>query len=117
MPETNAPSSPDYCQLVRFLIEPLLESPESLSIDSEAANQQQRTWIRVAFAGEDKGRVFGRGGRNLQAIRTVTNIAALVAGQSVHLGIHEDEGESRPSRQPLPSRDNFPKKPGPRKLR
>jgi predicted RNA-binding protein YlqC (UPF0109 family) len=121
MPETNAPSptlpasSPDYCQLVQFIVEPLLESPESLSIDCETANHQQRVCIRVAFEGEDKGRIFGRGGRNLQAIRTVINTAALGAGQSAYLEIYETE--SRPPSRTLPSRNNFPRKPEPRKFR
>ena len=62
---------PDYPGLVRFLIEPFLESANSLSIDCETSENAARVWIRIAFAGEDKGRVFGRGGRNtgLQTVR------------------------------------------------
>jgi hypothetical protein len=40
--------------------------------------------------------VFGRGGRNIQAIRTVIQAAAQAAGQSVHLDIYDSQGgESR----------------------
>jgi len=42
----------------------------------------------VAFEGEDKGRVFGRGGRNIQGIRTVIAAAAALAGHSVYLDIY-----------------------------
>ena len=76
----NATTSPDYVGLVKFLMEPLLQKPDSLRIDSEVINARQRVWIRVAFEGEDKGRVLGRGGRNLQAIQTVLNTAGAIAG-------------------------------------
>lgn len=96
-PEENPSStpvnqtSPDYSGLVNLLMKPLLESPQSLHIDCEYSVGGQRIWIRVAFEGEDKGRVFGRGGRNVQAIRTVLNSAANLAGQSVYLDIYEDK--------------------------
>jgi uncharacterized protein len=100
----SAPNpSPDYSVLVKFLLGPFLESPESLSIDCEQANENRRVWIRLAFEGEDKGRVFGRGGRNLQAIRTVLATASAAAGQVVYLDIYEDQSDKPPRRE---GRDN-----------
>jgi predicted RNA-binding protein YlqC (UPF0109 family) len=81
-------TSPDYAGLVRFLIQPFLEDPESLSVDCEIFYSRQRVWIRIAFDSADKGKVFGRGGRNIQAIRTVVAAAAEAAGQSVYLDIY-----------------------------
>jgi predicted RNA-binding protein YlqC (UPF0109 family) len=98
VPETLSSSlqdaSPDYVGLVRFLVEPFLESPQRLSVDCERSNAKERVWIRLAFEGADKGRVFGRGGRNIQAIRTVIQAAAQAAGQSVHLDIYESPSEA-----------------------
>ncbi len=85
---TASATQPDYAGLVQMLVEPLLESPNALKVDCELANQNQRVWLRVAFEGEEKGRVFGRGGRNIQAIRTILNSAAKIAGQSVYLDIY-----------------------------
>jgi uncharacterized protein len=108
---------PDYVGLVRFLVQPFLESPSSLKVDCEIIPSKPRVWIRLAFEGEDKGRVFGRGGRNIQAIRTVIEAAAKAAGQSVYLdiygglnlerengaGSHEAPARSSPSRStPVP---------------
>ena len=84
----SAEQKPDYAQLVRFLIQPFLESPNSLSVDCEISANTSRVWIRVAFEGEDKGRVFGRGGRNIHNIRTVIAAAATLAGDSVYLDIY-----------------------------
>lgn len=85
---------PDYVGLVRFLLEPFLESPNSLSIDCEVLNAA-RVWLRIAFEGEDKGRVFGRGGRNIQAIRTVITAAATTAGHSVYIDIYGSQAAER----------------------
>ena len=110
VPETKSSSvqnaSPDYVALVRFLIEPFLESPTSLSIDCEKSNANERVWIRLAFEGADKGRVFGRGGRNIQAIRTVIQAAAQAAGQSAHLDIYDSDSSSGASRRESPPRSN-----------
>ena len=80
-------TSPNYVGLVEFLVQPFLESPESLSVDCEVSQTLKRVWIRIAFDSTDKGKVFGRWGRNIQAIRTVIAAAAELAGQSVYLDI------------------------------
>jgi hypothetical protein len=107
MPETQSGShpkpSPDYVGLIRFLIEPFLDSPAALKVDCEMSHVKERVWIRLAFEGTDKGRVFGRGGRNIQAIRTALQAVAQGAGQSVHLDIYDGSGgtsrrENGPSR-------------------
>lgn len=102
---------PDYTGLVRFLIEPFLESANSLSIDCETSVMVDRVWIRIAFEGEDKGRVFGRGGRNMQVIKTVVAAAANLAGHSVYLDIYGSqpsnsfEGEQTERENSSQSRD------------
>lgn len=88
---------PDYAGLVRFLIQPFLESSSSLSVDCEALHNKTRFWIRVAFEGEDKGRVFGRGGRNIQSIRTVVAAAAALTGHSVYVDIYGSQAFSSTS--------------------
>lgn len=93
---SSSPCQPDYTGLVKFLIEPFLDSPESLRIDCEMSPSRPRVWIRVAFADSDRGRVFGRGGRNIQAIRVVLEAVAKLAGQTASLDIHgEHQGGDR----------------------
>ncbi|MBR8837216.1 MAG: KH domain-containing protein [Stigonema ocellatum SAG 48.90 = DSM 106950] len=88
-------TSPDYAGLVRFLIQPFLDSPESLRVDCENSHTRKRVWIRIAFESTDKGKVFGRGGRNIQAIRTVVAAAAEAGGQSAYLDIYGSTVGSR----------------------
>ena len=79
---------PDYEQLVRFLFQPFLSAAESLSVDCEYTLERNRVWVRVAVASIDQEAAFGRGGRNIQAIRTVLQSAATAVGKSLHLDVH-----------------------------
>lgn len=83
--------SPNYEQLARFLIEPFLEDPQTLSINSEVNPNKKKIWLRIAFDKGDRGKVFGRGGRNIQAIRTTIQTAALAHDESVFLDIYSEE--------------------------
>jgi uncharacterized protein len=80
---------PDFPALIKFLIEPLLDSPEALKLDCETNAKGDRLRLRVAFDPADRGRVVGRNGRTLQAIRTVVNTAARSANQVVHLDVYD----------------------------
>lgn len=118
MPDSS--SQPDYNKLVRFLVEPFLESPEALSVDCEVSQSQPRVLIRLAFEGSDKGRVFGRGGRNIQAIRALIAAFAQANGFSAHLDVyggvpHPHEMEGNGSARRSERRPSGPPKPGPRR--
>ncbi len=84
---------------MKFLVEPFLEKPDTLKIDCETRPAKARVWVRLAFADSDKGRVFGRGGRTIQSIRTVLEAAAQSVGHSVHLEIYGERDEKTESSQ------------------
>lgn len=90
----SAPTEPDYAGLVKFLVEPFLELPESLKVDCEISPSRSKVWVRVAFEGDDKGRVFGRGGRNIQAIRSVLEAAARAASYTAYLDVFGSSPQS-----------------------
>jgi uncharacterized protein len=103
---TPQPNLPDYEQLVKFLFQPFLSAPDALGIDCEYTIDRQRVWVRVAIASADQGSAFGRGGRNIQAVRTILQAAATAVGQSIHLDIYgssnskyrdSDEQQDRPA--------------------
>jgi uncharacterized protein len=101
-----ATPTPDYAELAKFLFKPFLDHPETLRIDVEFSPVRQKVLIRVAFGDEDKGRAFGRGGRNITAIRTAIEGVAQAAGHTAHVevfGAPANSGsgasEARPARQ------------------
>lgn len=79
---------PDYINLVRLLLEPLVSVPESLKVDCETCAGGQKILVRVAVEEGDRGRVFGRGGRNVDAVRTLLKVSALTAARTAHLEVH-----------------------------
>ena len=131
LPPTAASHAPDYVELVRFLVKPFLEAPDSLRVDCEVSPRTSRVLIRLAFEGEDKGRVFGRSGRNIQAIRTVLQAIAQSAGQMAHLEVfgsaperegrdsQDRDGRDRPRDEQRPSdqgeRPRSPSRPPPQR--
>jgi predicted RNA-binding protein YlqC (UPF0109 family) len=110
--------SPDFPGLVRFLVEPFLDSPDTLRIDCEKNAAQAKVWIRIAFRGEERGKVFGRGGRNIQAIRTVVRATAALSGWSAYVDVYgasEQTSGSEPRPRSGPRRPpGKPQKPQPR---
>lgn len=90
---TDNVASPDYVGLVKFLLEPFLEDAHSLHVNCEQLDQTPKIWLRVAFDNTDKGKVFGRGGRNIQAIREILNTTAILAGKSIYLDIHDPDND------------------------
>lgn len=82
---------PNYEGLVRFLIEPFLSDPQSLCVNSEVNQNKKKIWLRVAFDKSDRGKVFGRGGRNIQAIRTAIKTAAMSHDEAVFLDIYSED--------------------------
>ncbi len=86
----------DYEALARFLMDPFLDRPESLKFHSETLAGGKKLWLRAAFdEDEDKGKVFGRGGRNIKAVRAVMSSAASRSEMIVNLSVF---GEPAPER-------------------
>mgnify|MGYP001809764043 CR=1 FL=1 len=84
-PDGKPATQPDYVGLVRFLMTPFLQHPEALKIDCERS--RQRVFVRVAIDEADQGRAYGRGGRNIDAVRHVLMACARVAGEVARLDI------------------------------
>jgi predicted RNA-binding protein YlqC (UPF0109 family) len=111
---------PDYEGLVSYLMKPFLDSPEALKTDIERVPGKSRVTLRVAFSPEDRGRMFGRGGRNIQAIRTVLQATAALNEERVSLDVYgesahkarnsDDEGGGARRRRP-PRRGERPAPP------
>lgn len=84
---SDTDNMPDYEGLVRFLLAPLLDDPSTLAIDCEVTRGGSRVRVRVSFDSDERGRVFGRGGRTIQAVRQVMTAAARNVEQSLSLDV------------------------------
>jgi uncharacterized protein len=81
-------------------MEPLLANPEVLKVDCETNAKGDRIWIRVAFDPAEKGRIFGRNGRTIQAIRTLLATTGNNHDQVVRFDVFDPDPE--PKDKPVP---------------
>jgi predicted RNA-binding protein YlqC (UPF0109 family) len=73
--------------LVRFLVEELVDDPDSVSVTEEYDDRGPRYRVRVAP--DDMGKVIGRAGRTAKAIRTVVRAAAQRQGHGAMVDIED----------------------------
>ncbi len=79
----------NYNALLETIFQPLLSQPEAFRFDVERNGQGDRYWVRISFADVDRGRVYGKSGRTIQAIRAVFATAAQASGQQFYLDVYD----------------------------
>ena len=65
----------DYTDLVTYIIKAMVSKPDDVRVAMVEGDRTNR--VEVTLANEDVGKVIGRGGRNIDAIRAVVRAAAL----------------------------------------
>ena len=84
----------DYQALVKTIAVSLVTKPEEVEVTSEKdAEGVLRVLIHVAE--EDTGRVIGRRGATINAIRQIVRVASVKSGESVDVDVAETE-EKKP---------------------
>lgn len=73
--------------LVEYVVKALVEAPDDVSI--EEFEEKNETVLEVTVAGPDMGRVIGKSGRVINAIRTLVQIAAAKQGTRVSVELVE----------------------------
>jgi predicted RNA-binding protein YlqC (UPF0109 family) len=74
-------------ELVAFIVRQLVQQPEAVSVE-EVVEERDRI-IRVRVAQADIGRVIGKEGRTVKAIRTVLSVASAKDEKRAKLDILE----------------------------
>ena len=65
----------DFADLTRFITEHIVSNTEAVRV--QALPRGRTTIIEVSVADEDMGKMIGKGGRNIEAIRAVVRAAGL----------------------------------------
>lgn len=65
----------DYTALVSYIVKAIVSKPEEVKVAMVEGERTHR--VELTLAAEDVGKVIGRGGRNIDAIRSVVRAAAL----------------------------------------
>lgn len=62
--------------LVRTVVEPLVEAPDQLEVIASSDEAASSILVEIRVAADDAGKVIGRQGRIIKAIRTLARAAA-----------------------------------------
>jgi predicted RNA-binding protein YlqC (UPF0109 family) len=75
---SHAPSGPpvDYRALVEFVAKSIAEKPEEVVVESFERSRGTVS-VTVKMAEEDIGKLIGKGGRNIEALRSLVRAASL----------------------------------------
>lgn len=71
--------------LLVLLVRPIVDEPDRVEV--EATESDSRVDLELTVAPDDIGRVIGRGGRTIRAIRTVVKAASVKAGKRVNVEV------------------------------
>lgn len=71
--------------LLLLLVRPIVDEPDSVEVD--ASESDTRVDLELKVAPDDVGKVIGRGGRTIRAIRTVVKAASVKVGKRVNVEV------------------------------
>jgi hypothetical protein len=80
---------PDYEALVGFVVRHIVTKPEEVQITAQRS-ESGVVKLSVKTASEDIGRVIGKHGATINAIRLIAKAAAVKPGDKVDVDILED---------------------------
>lgn len=79
-------------QFVGYIVKNLVDSPESVSAIRRASDQE--VVIEVRVAPDEVGKVIGRKGKTIQAVRTLTSTAAARLGCRVRVEVVDGDTDN-----------------------
>ena len=74
--------------VVEILVSRLVSQPDQVSIEIEETGSNVHVQVKVDAS--DRGKIIGRRGRVINAIRSVAGVAAVKAGQRVTIDVPDD---------------------------
>ncbi|MCA1594871.1 MAG: KH domain-containing protein [Chloroflexi bacterium] len=74
--------------VVEILVSRLVNEPDQVNIEIEETGTNVHVQVRVDAG--DRGKIIGRRGRVINAIRSVAGVAAVKAGQRVTIDVPDD---------------------------
>jgi predicted RNA-binding protein YlqC (UPF0109 family) len=77
----------DYVDLTRFIVERMVT--DAAAVEVKLLPRGRTTIIEVGVAETDMGKLIGKGGRNIDAVRAVVRAAGLRGHQRVQVEVAE----------------------------
>lgn len=80
---------PDYVDLVTLIVKKLVTIPEDVTV-TETRSDLGAILLTIKVAQEDIGRVIGKKGSTINAIRHVAKAASIKSGEKVDVDVEEE---------------------------
>ena len=80
---------PDYIELVDLIVRRLVTKPDEVKI-REDRSDSGAILLTIKVSGEDIGRVIGKKGSTINAIRHVAKAASVKSGEKVDVDVEEE---------------------------
>ena len=87
-------------QLIEYIVSNIVNHPESVSVSEEATEDKDTTKYPIKVDPEDVGRVIGKQGKVIKAIRQLVRIAAIQKGTRAIVDLLEDETKVAAPQEP-----------------
>ncbi|MFA5622346.1 MAG: KH domain-containing protein [Thermovirgaceae bacterium] len=80
---------PDYEELVNFIVRNIVTDPDAVTVTSQRSSGGV-VRVAISVSRDDMGRLIGKRGVTINAIRMVARAAAVKPGEKVEVDILED---------------------------
>lgn len=95
-------------QLIEYIVSNIVNHPESVNITEETTEDNQATKYLIKVDPEDVGRVIGKQGKVIKAIRQIVRIAAIQKGTRAIVDLLEDGTTNKDTYSENDSDENVP---------
>lgn len=83
--EAIADRDPDVERLVSYIATGLVDNPDDVSV--EKVESERNVTFEIRVHADDVGKVIGRNGRIIKAIRVIARAAGILEGKQVHVDV------------------------------
>jgi predicted RNA-binding protein YlqC (UPF0109 family) len=80
----------DYVDLVEFIVKSIVDHPEAVAVEAVEGRGRSET-LEIRLDPGDVGRVIGKGGRNIEAIRSLVKASAIKEHHRVNVEVIADD--------------------------
>lgn len=96
-PYVPAGAGIDYRSLVEFIAKSVAEKPEEVRVNSYDRGRGAVA-VKIRMADSDVGRLIGKSGRNIEALRTLVRVASLREHRKVFVDLATPRADGRDGR-------------------
>ena len=81
-------------KLIEYIIKSIVSQPEKVNIEESVDKETGLTQLMLSVAEEDIGKVIGKKGRIIKAVRSLLRIKLIISGQKAVLILKEEQSST-----------------------